>query len=178
MVQCSINGRFNKATMQMTFTYDCTPNFVHFTYLFTGKERDAESGLDYFGARYYGSNMGRFMSPDWASKPEAVPYSSLSDPQTLNLYSYMRNNPLGGTDPDGHCGQQQSGAGLDCTKLPNNPVTQVSPATKAQINNAVTATGQPSGTDTKGGSHEEAGISYTVNGTQPKLQRCLGRVKT
>ena len=31
---------------------------------FTGKERDSESGLDYFGARYYGSNMGRFMSPD------------------------------------------------------------------------------------------------------------------
>ena len=53
---------------------------------FTGKERDSESGLDNFGARYYSSNMGRFMSPDWASKPEAVPYSSLSDPQTLNLY--------------------------------------------------------------------------------------------
>jgi RHS repeat-associated protein len=31
---------------------------------FTGKERDTESGNDYFGARYYGSSMGRFMSPD------------------------------------------------------------------------------------------------------------------
>ena len=31
---------------------------------YTGKERDTESGLDYFGARYYGSSMGRFMSPD------------------------------------------------------------------------------------------------------------------
>ena len=31
---------------------------------FTGKERDTESGLDYFGARYYTSSMGRFMSPD------------------------------------------------------------------------------------------------------------------
>jgi len=51
------------------------------------------------------------MSPDWATKPEAVPYSSLSDPQTLNLYGYMRNNPLGGTDPDGHCGQQSSDGG-------------------------------------------------------------------
>jgi RHS repeat-associated protein len=71
-------------------------------YKFTGKERDAESGLDYFGARYYGSTMGRFMSPDWADKPEAVPYSSLSNPQSLNLYAYVNNNPLSKIDPDGH----------------------------------------------------------------------------
>ena len=70
---------------------------------FTGKERDTESGLDYFGARYYGSNMGRWMSPDWADKPEAVPYSSLGDPQSLNLYSYVGNNPLSKADADGHC---------------------------------------------------------------------------
>jgi RHS repeat-associated protein len=108
-----------------TFNYDCTPHFVHFAYRFTGKERDAESGLDYFGARYYGSSMGRFMSPDWATKPEAVPYSSLSDPQTLNLYGYMRNNPLGGTDKDGHCGQQQAGG----TTCPNVTVT-ATPATQ------------------------------------------------
>jgi RHS repeat-associated protein len=134
---------------------------------YTGKERDTESGLDYFGARYYGSNMGRFISPDRAAKPEAVPYSSLSDPQTLNLYSYMRNNPLGGADPDGHCGQGQSGStGPNCQKLRINPVSQVSPATKIQIKNAVAATGKPSGADVKGRSHEEAGISYTVNGTQ------------
>jgi RHS repeat-associated protein len=42
---------------------------------FTGKERDAESGNDYFGARYYGSSMGRFMSPDWSAKVEPVPYA-------------------------------------------------------------------------------------------------------
>jgi RHS repeat-associated protein len=60
------------------------------------------SGLDYFGARYYNSTMGRFMSPDWADKPEAVPYADLANPQSLNLYQYMRNNPLGGSDPDGH----------------------------------------------------------------------------
>ena len=52
---------------------------------FTGKERDTESGLDYFGARYYGSNMGRFMSPDWAAKAEPVPYAKLDNPQSLNL---------------------------------------------------------------------------------------------
>ncbi len=38
-------------------------------YKFTGKERDSESGLDMFGARYYGSSLGRFMTPDWAAKP-------------------------------------------------------------------------------------------------------------
>jgi RHS repeat-associated protein len=53
---------------------------------FTGKERDSESGLDYFGARYYGSALGRFTSTDWSDKPEPIPYADLSDPQTLNLY--------------------------------------------------------------------------------------------
>jgi len=70
---------------------------------FTGKERDTETGLDYFGARSYASNMGRWMSPDWADKPEAVPYSDLEDPQSLNLYGYVRNNPLSHADADGHC---------------------------------------------------------------------------
>jgi RHS repeat-associated protein len=70
--------------------------------IFTGKERDAESGLDYFGARYYASTMGRFMSPDWAAKAEPVPYAKLENPQTLNLYAYVGNNPLSRTDPTGH----------------------------------------------------------------------------
>ena len=71
----------------------------------SGKERDQESGLDYFGARYYSSVIGRFSSPDWASKPEAVPYSSLDNPQSLNLYTYVLNNPLSHADADGHCDQ-------------------------------------------------------------------------
>lgn len=86
---------------------------------FTGKMRDWESGNDplggpnssgqvetgndYFGARYYASSMGRFMSPDWSSSPTAVPYASLDNPQSLNLYSYAGNNPLTRTDPNGHC---------------------------------------------------------------------------
>jgi RHS repeat-associated protein len=69
---------------------------------YTGKERDAESGLDYFGARYYASNMGRFMSPDWAAKAEPVPYAKLDNPQSLNLYGYVINNPLSRADLDGH----------------------------------------------------------------------------
>ena len=67
------------------------------SYKFTGKERDQESGLDYFGARYYASSMGRFSSPD----PSGLYYANPANPQSLNLYSYARNNPLIGTDPTG-----------------------------------------------------------------------------
>ena len=69
---------------------------------FTGKERDSESGLDYFGARYYGSAMGRYMSPDWSKNLEGVPYADFTNPQTLNLYSYVKNNPESAFDDDGH----------------------------------------------------------------------------
>jgi hypothetical protein len=47
--------------------------------------------------------MGRFMSPDWSAKEEPVPYATMDDPQSLNLYSYVRNNPLTRVDADGHC---------------------------------------------------------------------------
>ena len=46
--------------------------------------------------------MGRFLSPDWASNPVPVPFSKLENPQTLNLYAYVRNNPLSSIDKDGH----------------------------------------------------------------------------
>jgi len=63
-------------------------------YHFTGKERDSESGLDNFGARYDASSMGRFMTPDPLG-------GHLTDPQTLNKYAYVRNNPVTLTDPTG-----------------------------------------------------------------------------
>jgi len=63
-------------------------------HLFTGKERDAESGNDYFEARYFGSSMGRFLSPDPLG-------GDLTNPQSLNRYSYVLNNPLTNTDPTG-----------------------------------------------------------------------------
>jgi RHS repeat-associated protein len=71
-------------------------------YKFNGKERDTESGLDEFGARYYASSMGRFLIPDWADKPTDVPYAHFGNPQSLNLYSYVQNNPTTFGDPDGH----------------------------------------------------------------------------
>lgn len=63
---------------------------------FSGKERDAETGLDYFGARYLSAAQGRFTSAD---EPFADQYES--DPQSWNLYSYGRNNPLRYIDPTG-----------------------------------------------------------------------------
>jgi len=64
---------------------------------FTGKERDAESGLDNFKARYFGSSMGRFTRPD----PIMISKQKLVDPQQWNMYSYARNNPLRFIDPTG-----------------------------------------------------------------------------
>ncbi|MGH9928573.1 MAG: RHS repeat-associated core domain-containing protein [Pyrinomonadaceae bacterium] len=61
---------------------------------FTQKERDNETGLDYFGARYYGSTIGRFTSAD--PGPFVV-----ADPQSWNRYAYVQNNPLKFTDPTG-----------------------------------------------------------------------------
>jgi len=66
-------------------------------YKFTGKERDSESGLDNFGARYFGSSIGRFISPDRI----LIEKGRVLDPQQLNLYSYVRNNPLKFRDPTG-----------------------------------------------------------------------------
>ncbi len=83
---------------------------------FTAKERDAETGLDYFLARYYSSGQGRFTSPDefeggpdelfdFADDAADNPtfYADLTNPQSLNKYQYAYNNPLTLTDPDGHC---------------------------------------------------------------------------
>jgi RHS repeat-associated protein len=79
-------------------------------YKFTGKERDAESGNDYFEARYYSSTQARFLTPDWAARPTAVPYALFGDPQTLNLYNYVQNGPLNRIDADGHQTAQGSGS--------------------------------------------------------------------
>src|SRR6185503_4118903 len=71
---------------------------------FTAKERDVETGLDYFGARYFSSTQGRFTSPDplsfWAlerKKQDAY----ISNPQRWNKYVYVLNNPLNQNDPTG-----------------------------------------------------------------------------
>jgi RHS repeat-associated protein len=64
---------------------------------FTAKERDAETGLDFFESRYLSGTLGRFTSTD-----DPFAGQDSTDPQSWNLYSYGLNNPLRYTDPDGH----------------------------------------------------------------------------
>lgn len=78
---------------EIVHTNSCTTSQ---NYKFTGKERDTESSLDNFGARYVTSSFGRFMSPD---NPFAD--QDRMNPQSWNLYGYVRNNPLRGIDPSG-----------------------------------------------------------------------------
>jgi len=75
---------------------------------FTGKERDAETGLDYFGYRYFSSAQGRWTSPD---QPFADQHPE--DPQSWNMYGYVRNNPLAHVDPNGKaCSALNSSSGF------------------------------------------------------------------
>ncbi len=71
-------------------------------YKFEGKERDTETNNDDFGARYYSSRFGRWLSADWSSVPAPVPYANLTNPQTLNLYAMVSDNPETFADLDGH----------------------------------------------------------------------------
>jgi len=78
-----LTGQIGGRTTQQGYTGDNTRQ------KFTQKERDVETGLDYFGARYFSNVQGRFTSPD---KPFAD--QDIVEPQSWNLYSYVRNNPL------------------------------------------------------------------------------------
>ncbi len=66
---------------------------------FTGYERDSATGLDYANARMYNSARGRFMTPD----PIGLKAASKRKPLTLNLYSYVHNDPVNFVDPSGTC---------------------------------------------------------------------------
>ncbi len=82
---------------EVPYTSNCSQN-----YKFEGKERDTETANDYFGARYYSSHFGRWLSADWSSVPAPVPYANLTNPQTLNLYSMVSDDPESFADLDGH----------------------------------------------------------------------------
>lgn len=63
---------------------------------FTGAERDADTGFDYLGARYLSSTIGRF------TRSDDLGFGNPLDPQSMNLYAYVYNNPLRYVDPTGH----------------------------------------------------------------------------
>jgi RHS repeat-associated protein len=120
----------------------------------TGKERDTESGNDYFEARYYSSAMGRFMSPDPSG-------GHTEDPQTLNKYSYVANNPLIRTDPTGLDFNLQCSGGNTATCRDG---TQGTTTTGANGKSTFTATVISNGKD--GGLVDQNGNKYnaTVSG--------------
>ena len=117
--------------------YCTTP--VAQNYKFTGKERDAESGLDYFGFRHYAPSLGRFMKPDepFADQDEA-------NPQSWNLYSYVRNNPLRYIDPTGNACVSDGNGGWKDDNSGGETCAQVNAANQnAQPSVTVTATAPP-----------------------------------
>jgi len=122
---------------ERAYTTNCTQN-----YKFTGKERDSESGLDDFDARYYSSQYGRFISPDWSAKAEPVPYAKLGNPQSLNLYAYVGNNPVTLTDHDGHCAQADTVA---CQAILSAVREGATPEAAVQTGQQAQNTGQTSG---------------------------------
>jgi RHS repeat-associated protein len=67
--------------------------------------------------------MGRWMSPDWSEGVQPIPYADPTNPQSLNLYAYVNNNPLSNTDQDGHsCDQGSVGPdGVFTFKCQNDP---------------------------------------------------------
>lgn len=95
-------GVDNRPSCYGTNTYPAAPDLI--SEKFTGKERDAETGLDNFLARYYSGAQGRFTSPD-----EPFADQDEDNPQSWNLYSYGRNNPLRNIDPTGRCSQGAGG---------------------------------------------------------------------
>jgi len=97
------------------FTNTCPQN-----YKFEGKERD-ETGNDDFGARYYSSVYGRWLSPDWSAIPAPVPYANMNNPQTLNLYAMVGDNPETFADLDGHGCDDGSAGEAPCTQPTSTP---------------------------------------------------------
>lgn len=91
------DGDFTPYGAERAYTNTCENH-----YKFEGKERDPETQNDDFGARYYTWRFGRWLSSDWSAVPVAVPYANLANPQTLNLYSMVADDPESSADLDGH----------------------------------------------------------------------------
>jgi len=100
---------------EKSYTSTCAQN-----YKFEGKERDTETQNDNFGAREYSWRFGRWLSADWSSVPAPVPYANLTNPQTLNLYAMVADDPESFADLDGHGG---GGCNTDVTcQQPNQHI--------------------------------------------------------
>ena len=91
------NGAVVESNTYLPFGRDQggNPNAFDVSRQFTGQILDSETGLYYYGARYYDPELARFIQPD-----TVIP--DLANPQSYNRYSYAANNPVKYVDPDGH----------------------------------------------------------------------------
>jgi RHS repeat-associated protein len=81
----------------LPFGEEVSPNTLdNISQKFTGQERDSETGMDFFHARYFGAALGRFTSPDPANAG-----ADITNPQSWNAYGYVLGNPLALVDPSG-----------------------------------------------------------------------------
>lgn len=101
-------------TLAENTTYDpfgeVTSGGTKSKFLYTGQEKDPETSLNYYNARYYNSRMRRFTQPDTL-------IADVYNPQDLNRYSYVNNNPLTYDDPTGHFWQEIPILGLEAFTL-------------------------------------------------------------
>jgi RHS repeat-associated protein len=140
----------------------------------TGKERDTESGNDYFGARYYASTMGRFMSPDplpwihWqnGNRDAQQKFAAyIANPQNFNMYAYVNNNPLNKTDPTG---MNACGTNNDSTCHVTITIKDRSTDSKGNYNDGFT------GVKNQGNYNATATVSVTGTGADGKAFNASG----
>jgi RHS repeat-associated protein len=102
------DGDFTPFGGELPWTNTCP---AQNNYKFEGKERDTVTSNDDFGARSYSWRFGRWLSADWSAVPVPVPYANLTNPQTLNLYSMVADDPESFADLDGHLNPQANAPG-------------------------------------------------------------------
>ena len=151
---------------------------------FTGKERDGEMGLDYFGARYLSGAMGRFVSAD-----PLLASGGAEGPQTWNRYAYVLNNPLRYVDPTGmkEISTEDCQKNTDCVSVPINIIYDrnaqlfdakgnVQPGVQQKIDDQVAAAKDVHGDSLvsfnlsySSGEISGKGSDQTVTGTKPRI---------
>lgn len=142
---------YDNGTVANTYDYDEFGNMVaeqektYNPFKYAGEYQDAESGLYYLNARYYDPSMGRFINEDTVE-------GQISNPLTLNIYTYVENNPANYVDPSGNDSQKPNkdkpfGGGM-------------SPAPKGKSNSS-TAGGSPksSNGDNSTSTNQNYGVS-------------------
>jgi RHS repeat-associated protein len=144
---------------ERAYTDTCPQN-----YKFEGKERDTETGNDDFGARYYSNRFGRWLSADWSAVPVPVPYANLTNPQTLNLYSMVADDPESFADLDGHECVTLPPVQNTCATNNNTPPIQGEGTTEGSNR---TGTGESSSAETQ----VQAQAAAQANATQQAQQQ-------